>query len=471
MGADRMDGMRPARTLRWKLSLLAAGYGGSLCANLVLSTICILAYLKPAYREAWQDLQTQQRVEQIRALLRSESYLLRNGTIDGKALSDLEARIQAEAAAIEQLMAGGDSARAWLPVKQALAAWGRRDATGPEAVHGNHQELDGLLNGLSGLLAQQRYNHLARAANVQQWVIAILLTSTLVGATLCIVGLVLLRRWVIGPVSDLRTATGQIGRGNLQYQVTPRYSDELGRLGEELNQMSARLLELQGQLLEQERLAAASETLTRLQEKLRAPLEEIRGLAGSILRDAGADQDLADCQQRILATVDRFENWLNLLRDSLSPQSLRREPVRPCDLLDDVVKALRPLLDRTGVDVRVRVDPGLELIRVDRLHFPQAIVALVTNAVEASSAGQVVHIEAGPSDVKGRWCLSVADAGPGIPAELQARIFQPFFTTKIQGNGIGLAMALKVVKLHGGTLEVESKQDQGSRFTATIPEA
>jgi len=168
--------------------------------------------------------------------------------------------------------------------------------------------------------------------------------------------------------------------------------------------------------------------------------------------------------------VDRFEGWFRLLRDSLSPEPLRAEATDLREMLGDVVKALRPLLDRTRVGVAIDVESRLGEVHVDRLHFPQAVLALVTNAVEASAQGQHVRIEARSApEGAGAWRLSIVDAGTGVPPELRDRIFQPFFTTKVQGNGIGLALAAKVVTLHGGTLELGSMPGGGSRFTATFP--
>jgi len=94
----------------------------------------------------------------------------------------------------------------------------------------------------------------------------------------------------------------------------------------------------------------------------------------------------------------------------------------------------------------------------------------VTNAVQASQAGQVVQIRADlVPESPSRWRLTVEDEGVGIPPELRKKIFLPYFTTKPEGNGIGLAMASKVIRLHGGDLAVESEVGRGSRFHATLP--
>jgi signal transduction histidine kinase len=118
----------------------------------------------------------------------------------------------------------------------------------------------------------------------------------------------------------------------------------------------------------------------------------------------------------------------------------------------------------------VEIDPGVSEVQLDSLHFEQALVALVTNAAQASEAGQEVRISASPlAEARGRWRLSVLDHGAGISAELKRKIFLPYFTTKPEGNGLGLAMANKVVRLHGGQLTVDSAPGRGSRFDAELP--
>jgi signal transduction histidine kinase len=158
------------------------------------------------------------------------------------------------------------------------------------------------------------------------------------------------------------------------------------------------------------------------------------------------------------------------LQQSVSPLKLNPQNVRIGDLLDGVMTALRPMFDRRGVKVEVLIDPVVREVHLDSLHFEQAVVALVTNAVQASQNGQTVWVRVEPArSSAGRWRLTVEDQGMGIPPELRKKIFLPYFTTKPEGNGIGLAMANKVVRLHGGDLAVESVVGRGSRFHATLP--
>jgi signal transduction histidine kinase len=340
----------------------------------------------------------------------------------------------------------------------------------PEELDQAFDDLGVLLLRASNVLGQERQANVTGAAATQQRVLMILMVNTACGAILCAAGVFFVRRWVMHPIADLREATRQISQGDFAYRIRPRSHDELGQLAEEVNQMSATVVEMQTQLVEQERLAAAGEMVTRLAHNIRNPLAGIRGLAEATLGLHTGDTDTVGCQQRIIDTVDRFEKWLRDLQQSVSPLELSPQRISVRDLLNDVVTALRPMLDRHGVRVEVEVDANVQEAHLDSLHFEQALVALVTNAVQASTSGQVVRIRAeSDSQGRGRWQLTVEDEGVGIPPELRRKIFLPYFTTKPEGSGIGLTMANKVVRLHGGQLTVESEVGSGSRFSAVMP--
>jgi signal transduction histidine kinase len=319
-------------------------------------------------------------------------------------------------------------------------------------------------------LDQERQAKVGEAAEMQGRVVAILVGNTAAGALVCLVGVYFVRRWVLKPVGGLREATKQLAQGHFDYRIQPRSRDELGQLASEVNQMAGTIVQMQRQMLEQERLAAAGEMVTRLAHNIRNPLAGIRGLAETSIDLHPADEDLVVVQQRIINTVDRFEKWLRDLQQSVSPLKLNPDDVAIGDLLNGVIAALTPMLERRGVKIEVLVDPVVCHVHIDSLHFEQAVVALVTNAVQASQAGQTVRVRVAPApEGPDRWRLTVEDQGVGIPPELRSKIFLPYFTTKPEGNGIGLSIASKVVRLHGGELTFESEVGRGSRFHAIMP--
>jgi two-component system sensor histidine kinase AtoS len=189
------------------------------------------------------------------------------------------------------------------------------------------------------------------------------------------------------------------------------------------------------------------------------------------MQQTASDPETAEQQRRIIETVDRFEKWLRELQQSVSPVTLSLQRISVARLIADVAKVLQPMADRLGVSIVSDVDISLGDVRADNHHMEQALVALLTNAIQASKAGKVVRVSAKRAAAgSSEWCLAVADQGPGIPPAIRDKIFLPYFTTKPDGSGVGLSTANKVVTAHGGRLTVESEPGCGSVFVATMPD-
>jgi len=472
--------------LRQKFGWLALIYVLSLTANLVMSGWCIVVYFQSAFHGFQSEFAREQEIERIRSMVRRQRALLEKDRPLGELAGDYDQIEQAVMVAMAQL--GADSrlepiAHLWPAITQAAArkrlAVEEQLGTGEnpppgwvisEAGREAFVEVDELLGQASAAFRRRRESSVDRATDTQQRVVTILMVNTACGAFLCGLGVVFVRRWVVRPVADLREATKEIAGGNFAYRIAPRSGDELGQLAREVNQMASTIVEMQSRLIEQERLAAAGEMVNRLAHNIRNPLAGIRGLAEATVSRHADQTETAQCQQRIIDTVDKFEKWLHDLQQSVSPMTLNPQRVPVDELINNVITALRPMMDRRGVGVQVQIDPAMREVRIDPMHLEQAVVALVTNAVQASSEGQSVRARAAPlADKPGQWQLTVEDDGVGVPPQIREKIFRPHFTTKPGGNGVGLAIASKVVKAHGGQLTVDSEPGRGSRFVATMP--
>jgi signal transduction histidine kinase len=227
---------------------------------------------------------------------------------------------------------------------------------------------------------------------------------------------------------------------------------------------------MQGKLIVQERQAAAGELFQRVAHNIRNPLAGIRGLAEATSRSDAPAEEISAYQQRIIRAVDRLEKWLRDVQQTVAPVNINPQPTDLHELIENVRHVLAPMADRIGVAIVVAIDPAARYVMVDAFHFEQALVALITNAVQASHSGQTVRVRVAPvQDAADEWCVSVEDDGVGISPELRSKVFLPHFTTRPDGNGIGLAMAARVVHTHGGRMALESAPGAGSRFDAFMP--
>lgn len=479
--------------LRQKFGLLALIYVLSLSANLVMSCWCIVVYYQSTIEGFESDFSRHDRVLKVQQMVQELADELEASDLKGAyRFSSLETMkvIVESVRGVDPGQMEGRVHEIWAQVEGAASeclrvAEKRAECLAPgnpggvsadDLQHLLKQEqsalveLNRVLPWAGQAFSDRRQDSALRAAATQETVIQILIVNALVGGLLCVAGLMLFRKWVGRPVADLRDATREIGAGNFEYRIKPRAKDELGDLAREVNHMSETIRAMQIRMVEQERLAAAGEMVTRLAHNIRNPLAGIRGLAEATVTSNADDRDTVECQRRIIDTVDRFEKWLRDLQQSVSPLELNLQDVEIEQLADDVVTALRPMLDRRKVDVQVEIDPAIKVVKIDALHFEQAVVSLITNAVQASEPGQRVRMRVEPlADSEDRWQLSVEDEGTGIPEAIREKIFTPYFTTKPDGNGVGLAMVSKVVKIHGGQILLETEVGRGSRFTAVMP--
>lgn len=285
----------------------------------------------------------------------------------------------------------------------------------------------------------------------------------------------LVRRWVTRPVGLLRAAAARIASGDFEHRVpiapdSPQ--DEITMLSSEVNHMAAMVKQLQAERVEQERLAAVGGMVRRLAHNLRNPLSGIRGLAELTCSDVAAlgpaAADVRENQTRIISAVDRFEMWLSDLLHVTKPTQISPTDQEVEPWLRGLIQAHLPQAQSLGVSITLETKCGPRRARFDPRHMEHALSAMLSNAIEAAKQNQpknnrlavLLHsriVEA--STTQPIWELIMADTGVGIPHNLREQVFKPYFTTKPDGNGIGLASALQIIRGHGGHIQISDSNN------------
>jgi two-component system, NtrC family, sensor kinase len=230
--------------------------------------------------------------------------------------------------------------------------------------------------------------------------------------------------------------------------------------------------EMHARLMESDRLAAVGELVAGVAHEVNNPLSSISAFAQLLLRDNGLTAQQRDSIEVIRAETTRASQ---VVKDLLA-FARRSEPQRaPLDLNGVVGRSLRMRqyqFSETGVQVETELADDLPAVMGDSRQLQQVCLNLLTNAVQAMSAGGGTlrvrsYVEAGAVR------LDVIDSGPGIPAPARAHIFEPFFTTKREGEGTGLGLSVSygIVKAHGGTIEIADTGPAGTTFRVTLPAA
>lgn len=266
-------------------------------------------------------------------------------------------------------------------------------------------------------------------------------------------------------------------------------SDELAAMLE-IGEQAAITIEnsrLYEKMKERDRLAALGEMAAGLAHEIRNPLGAIKG-AAQYLDPAGLQAGDAEILQIIVEEVNRLDGVVAQFLDYSRPfPSASSEKFQPTDLNEVLWKTIKLIESSVPAGVAVELDltPGLPAIHADAEQLKQVFINLLLNAVQAMPDGGRLTVrtrrphapvELGLSESTPRYSadqveVRFADTGAGIPEDALDRIFIPFYTTKTKGTGLGLAISQRIVKGHGGAIEVQSRVGEGTEFILRFPSA
>ena len=213
------------------------------------------------------------------------------------------------------------------------------------------------------------------------------------------------------------------------------------------------------------RLAAISRLTSGVAHEIKNPLNAI-ALHLEILRT----RMLAEEPEIDLITreVRRLDHVVRTFLNFNKPLELDLAELNLTDLAMELTEFVRPDAEARGISVEADLEQPA-WIKGDSRMLHQAVLNVFTNAIEAMGENGCLRVSVGHHE--GECVLMVGDSGPGIPREIQDRIFDLYFTTKEQGSGIGLALTFRMMQLHGGTIDFVSEPGQGTSFSLRFPEA
>jgi signal transduction histidine kinase len=184
-------------------------------------------------------------------------------------------------------------------------------------------------------------------------------------------------------------------------------------------------------------------------------------------------------ERRALARTQKLQNecqrLVDLSNDFLRFARLRDLPLSPCTLtkvVEEMVDFFEPTARAAGIDIRTYLPADLPSVRLHKEMFQQALLNLMLNAEQALAGGGSITLQAGTElDDNSRFvCLNVIDTGKGMPPDVIDKVFEPFFSTKASGSGLGLPTTRKIIEAHGGSIQVQSEVGKGTKFTIRLPE-
>jgi signal transduction histidine kinase len=221
-----------------------------------------------------------------------------------------------------------------------------------------------------------------------------------------------------------------------------------------------------------ERLQALGQMAAGLAHEIRNPLASMEVLAGLLKRLLVGRADELQLLEELIGELRALAATVTASLDFVRPIPIQREEVDPASLVEDaLIRARSQVPFRGRVECEVAAGVGRVLADPDRMLA--ALTNLLVNALQAMAeterSDHVLGVRIEPDGERGGLVIRVSDTGPGVPEDLRERIFYPFFTTREQGSGVGLAEAQKVVAGHGGSIEVESHPSGGAAFHIYLP--
>jgi signal transduction histidine kinase len=274
-----------------------------------------------------------------------------------------------------------------------------------------------------------------------------------------------LHKAVLRPLEQLAHAAQRFGAGDFSARLGALGKGELCTVATAFDRMAEELAAREQRLIRTERMAAIGQLAAGVAHEMNNPIGIIRGYLKTMQPNAYPqtlreeleilDEEAAACQR----IAD------DLLAYARAPE-LEIAHVKMREFLDETLRRLQETPDFAGR--MVRVDAAPRELWADPARLRQVVVNLLLNAVQVSDPDQAVDVVGRPLD-DGSYEISVLDRGPGISSDDRERIFEPFFSRRRRGSGLGLSVCQGIVRYHGGNIAVEERAGGGSIFRVRLP--
>jgi hypothetical protein len=285
----------------------------------------------------------------------------------------------------------------------------------------------------------------------------------------------LLGREAVSPLQRLVSAMRRAEAGELTVRADEGRTDELGVAARGFDATLAALRRSQAELenfyrermVRADRFAAVGELATGLAHEIKNPLAGLSGALELLAEDLAADQRHAEVVGEMRHQVQRLTHTMESLLSFARPPKARLRATDVNGSLEKVLFLIRQQRRTTRVEIQPDLAASLPQVLADPAQLEQVFLNVCLNAVQAmGDQGGTLGIRS--REREGRVAVEISDSGPGIPPDLQAQIFKPFFTTKREGSGLGLAISARIVAEHGGHIGYRCPPEGGTTFTITL---
>ncbi|MBD3414904.1 MAG: HAMP domain-containing protein [Candidatus Aminicenantes bacterium] len=291
-------------------------------------------------------------------------------------------------------------------------------------------------------------------------------------------GAVFLSNRIAGPIKKLVDGTVRISRGDFSKKIKVSSQDEIRQLAESFNEMSRQLLLAKKRmevankkLIQAEKLASIGRISASIAHEIRNPLTSANLNIQKVLQSDKLEElerEHLDLSQEGIGHIEKF---IKELLDFTRISELNMERFSIQEIIEESVKMISDSLEEKKIKLRTDFQENLPSLYVDGDKIRQVILNLLRNALEAVDKGGRIQISATllKEGEKNAVKMEVMDNGSGIPNQERENIFEPFYTTKSSGIGLGLANAQKIIEQHQGSIRVKESEEGGACFEIILP--
>jgi signal transduction histidine kinase len=279
--------------------------------------------------------------------------------------------------------------------------------------------------------------------------------------------------YILGPVRQMAL------EGAPTKDEAPEVADEMQALSTrvknliyDVDQTKTKLKWSREHLQQAEKWALVGKLAAGVAHSVRNPLTSVKMRLFSMERTLNLTSDQKEDFEVISEEIRHLDTIVGNFLEFSRPPKLKTQTISPSDCVDMALQLMRHRLESYDVKVKVNREKRLPEITGDPDQLKEVLINLMVNACEAMVDGGVVLIEeVEKNGTEGPFVvIRLSDNGPGVPASIQGKLFQPFFSTKEEGTGLGLSIANRIIEEHGGGLDLESKEGEGTTFIITLPQ-
>lgn len=304
-----------------------------------------------------------------------------------------------------------------------------------------------------------------------------LLFASIIFAPIVIIGMFLwFYRNFTKPISSLINATVHLKSGDLDYRIE-NLNDEFGEVAQSFNEMSSSLKEVMETMIRSEQMVLVGEMTSRLAHEIKNPITGIKLAVEIIREEAGLKGEFKDLCTKTIEQIKGMEKLMKGLLNFAKPlapefemEDLNEIINTTCSTIEIIAEERSRETDNRALHLIRELDKDLPPILTDASQVQQILMNLMLNAVDAMPKGGTLTVRSSMVPEEGFLKVDIVDTGDGIDPQIAKKIFQPFYSTKNKGTGLGLAVVSQLVDLLGGNLCFKSEVAVGTTFTVYLPE-